>query len=81
MCRMADDENVSAQDAIASLSHTPVPGRRGFSFMGPPVKNGELFDIEIVQDSKNVSVGIARGSTKTDVIAHAQDIAEEFTDD
>jgi hypothetical protein len=78
---MADDENVSGHDAIASLSHTPVPGRHGFSFMGPPVKNGEVFDIEIVQDSKNVAVGTARGSTKADVIAHAQEIAEEFTDD
>jgi hypothetical protein len=47
---MADEENVSGQDAIASLSHTPVPGRHGFSFMGPPVKRGDVFDIEIAEE-------------------------------
>jgi hypothetical protein len=37
--------------------------------------------MEIVQDSRNVSVGSARGATTDEMIAHAQEIAEEFTED
>ena len=78
---MADDDSATAHDAIARLSGMQVPGRAGFSFMGPPTKSGELFELEIVQDSRNVTVARARGATKDEVIAHAQEIAEEFTDD
>jgi hypothetical protein len=78
---MTDDENATEHDAIARLSGTQVPGRAGFSFMGPPTSHGDAFDIEIVQDSRNVSIGTARGATKAEVIAHAQEIAEEFAED
>lgn len=77
----AAGETAEEEDAIASLGGTAVPGCSGFTFQGPPGKNGDQFQIKIIQDSTGSSVGSARGSTRADMIAHAQEIAQEFTED
>jgi hypothetical protein len=80
----AQDEaagETTAQEAIASLAGTAVPECSGFTFKGPPGRNGDQFDLKIIQDSTGASVGAARGTTRADIIAHAQEIAQEFTED
>jgi hypothetical protein len=39
-----------------------------------------VFDIGVVQDSTGRSVGSARGRTVAEVVEHAGELAEEFTD-
>lgn len=72
---------VTEQEAIAGLGGTAVPGRSGFTFQGAPRKDGEAFYLKVIQDSTGTSVGSARGSTSAEIIAHAQELAEEFSDD
>jgi hypothetical protein len=69
------------QEAIAALRGTPVPGCSGFFFRGAPAKNGDVFEMEVVQDSTDAKIGKARGTTAAELVAHAQEIAQEFTED
>jgi hypothetical protein len=73
--------NTAEQEAIAGLRGTPIPGCSGFFFRGAPAKNGDSFEMEVVQDSTDAKIGKARGSTAAEMIAHAQEIAQEFTED
>jgi hypothetical protein len=73
--------NTAGQEAIAALRGTPVPGCSGFFFRGAPAKSGDVFEIEVVQDSTDAKIGKARGSTAAELVAHAQEIAQEFTED
>jgi hypothetical protein len=77
----ATEQDATEQHAIAGLRGTPVPGCSGFFFRGAPAKHGDAFEIEVVQDSTEAKIGSARGTTVAEVIAHAQEIAQEFTED
>lgn len=84
LAAMTDDTNgdeTTEQEAIALLDRKPVPDTPGFTFLGPPAKSGDTFEIQIIQDSTGASIGSARGSTVKDVIEHAREIAGEFSED
>jgi hypothetical protein len=79
--RVQEPEDISEQEKIAWLGGIQVPGHPGFTFRGAPTKNGDVFDIHVVQDSTNISIGSARGRTVAEVVEHARELAEEFTAD
>lgn len=75
------EEEPTEQEQIALLGGSQVPDRDGFTFQGPPAKNGDIFDMNVILNSDGSSAGTARGTTRDEIIEHAQQIADEFAAD
>jgi len=78
--QVEEPDDISEQEKIAWLGRIQVPEHPGFTFQGAPTKNGDVFDIDVVQDTTGISIGRARGRTVAEVIEHGRELAEEFTD-
>jgi hypothetical protein len=58
-----EPDDIPEQEKIGWLGGIQVPEHPGFTFKGAPTKSGDVFDIDVVQDSTGGSIGRARGRT------------------
>jgi hypothetical protein len=76
-----DRSEATEQEAIELLDGKPVPDAAGFTFLGPVRRDGDTFEIQLIQDLTGASIGSARGPNLKAVIERAREIADEFSED
>jgi hypothetical protein len=76
-----EQSDATEQEAIALLDGRPVPDAPGFTFLAPVRRDGDTFEIQLIQDLTGASIGSARGSNVKAIIERAREIADEFSED